>query len=189
MTKRIISAILALGLLVGAGALNYALAEDWGRRGSGMYHGSRGFGHGIMRMLRTLDLSDDQKEQVSSALMSARKTSIVSRAQLRVARMELHETLLKDSVNDAEVEKIKDQIKALQGDLLDSRVKVQQSISSVLTPEQRSKARTMFLERMSEKSEGQSHHGRGHRGRGHGRGHGRFHGDGEGRPRDPGYRN
>ncbi|WP_089943035.1 Spy/CpxP family protein refolding chaperone [Candidatus Entotheonella palauensis] len=186
MKKRVISLTLVLGLLMGAGVLTYALADDWGRgrRGHGM-HGGKMFGHGIMRMLRTLDLSDDQKEKVSSALMTARKTAIVSRAQIRVARMELHEALLQDSIDEAAIGKLKEQIKTLQGDLLDNRISVQQSISSVLTPEQRSKARTMFLERMSDKSEGSFHHGRSY----YGRGHGRYHGDGEGRPRGPNPRN
>ncbi len=148
-------------------------------------HGGRMFGHGIMRMLRALELSDDQKEQVSRALIEARKTSIVSRAQLRVARMELHETLLQDTVDDAAIGKLKEQIQSLQGALLDNRIKLQQSINRVLTSEQRSKARTMFLERMGDKSEGSFHHGRGY----HGRGHGRFHGGEDGSPRGPGHRN
>lgn len=133
-----------------------------------------------MRMLRALDLSDDQKEQVGSALMTAHKTTIVSRAQLRVARLELHEALLQDAVDDAAVEKLKEQIKTLQGDLLDNRVNMQQSISGILTPEQRSRARTVFLEWMGDGAEGQFHHRRGR--------HGRFHGDGEDRHHGPGRR-
>ncbi len=179
MKKRLISIVLVLGLLIGAGTLTYALADDWGRRKHGM-HGGRTFGHGIMRMLRSLDLSDEQKEKVSSALMEARKTGIVSRAQLRVARMELHETLLQDSIDDAAVGKLKTQIQTLHGALLDNRIRTQRSISDALTPEQRSKARTLFLERMGDKSHGSFHRGRGH----HGRGHGRYHGDGEGRHRE-----
>lgn len=184
MKKRVITATLALGLLIGTGALTYALADNWGRHGHGM-HGGRMFGHDIMRMLRSLDLSDEQKEKISSTLMSARKTEIVSRAQLRVARMELHETLLQDSVDDTALQKLKEQIQTLQGTLLDNRIKTQQSISSALTSEQRQKARTLFLERMSDKSGGSFHYGRGH----YGRGHGRFHGDGEGHRRGPGQSN
>jgi Spy/CpxP family protein refolding chaperone len=176
MKKRVISMALVLGLLIGAGALSDAFAEGRGRRGHGM-HGDGMYGHGIMKMLRGLDLSDEQKEQVGSALMTARKTAIVSHAQLRVARMELHEALLQDSVDDATINKIKEQIKTLQGDLLDNRVQVQQSISRVLTPEQRSQARTMFLEWMGDGSEGSFHRRRGH--------HGRFHGDREGRHHGP----
>lgn len=183
MKKQVISITLVLGLLIGAGALTYALANDGARRGYGMHEGM-GFGHGIMRMLRALELSDEQKEQVSSALMDARKTAIVSYAQLRVARMNLHEALLQDSVNDTEVNKIKEQIKTLQGELLDNRVKVQQSISRVLTPEQRSQARNMFLEWMSDSSEKGFHHRRGH----HGRGYDPFQDDEEGRHRGPHHR-
>jgi len=180
MKKHIVSITLVLGLLLGAGAMTYALADGWGRRGPGM-HGDRAFGHGIMRMLRTLELSDEQKAQVGSALMTARKTAIVSRAQLRVAYMELHEALLQDAVDEAAIGKLKEQIKTLQGDLLDNRVKVQQSISSMLTPEQRSKAQTMFFESMEDGEEGSLHHRRG--------GHSRMHGDGEGRHHGPGPRN
>jgi Spy/CpxP family protein refolding chaperone len=133
-----------------------------------------------MRMLGTLELSDEQKVEVGSALMSARKTAIVSRAQLRVAYMELHEALLQDAVDEAAIGKLKEQIKTLQGDLLDNRVNVQQSISSMLTPEQRRKARTMFFESMEDGGERLFHHRRG--------GHGRMHGDGEGRPHRPGPR-
>jgi len=192
MKKRMIGITLVLGLLIGAGALTYALADDGGKRGPGR-HGGGMFGHGIMRMLHGLDLSNDQKEQVSSALMAARKTDIVSHAQLRVAYMELHEALLKDSVDDASVGKLKEQIKTLQGDLLDNRVQVQQSISSVLTPEQRSKVRTLFLERMGDQSEGSFHHRRGDDDDDDDddddRGHGRFHGEREGHHRGPGHRN
>jgi len=179
MKKQIVSITLVLGLLIGAGVLSYASADDWDRRGFGM-HGDRTFGHGIMRMLRTLELSDEQKAQVGSALMTARKTAIVSHAQLRVAHMELHEALLQHAVDDAAIGKLKEQIKTLQGDLLDNRVKAHQSISSVLTPEQRSKARTMFLEGMEDGGERPFHHRRG--------GHGRMHGEGEGQ-HGPGHRN
>jgi Spy/CpxP family protein refolding chaperone len=180
MKKQLVSITLVLGLLIGIGTLTYALADDWGRRGPGM-HGDRAVGHGIMRMLRALELSDAQKEQVGSALMTARKTAIVSRAQLRVAHMELHEALLQDAVDEAAIGKFKEQIKTLQGDLLDNRVNVQQSISRILTPEQRGKARTMFFEWMEDGGERPFHHRRG--------GHGRMHGDGEGRGHGPGHRN
>ena len=174
MKKRVISIALVVGLLIGAGVLTHALADDWGRRGHGM-RGKHG-GHGMMRMLRALDLSDEQEDQVRSALMEARKVSIVSRAQLRVARMELHEALLQDSIDAAAVEQLKAQVKTLQGALLDNRVKAQQAISSVLTPEQRQEARSMVLEWMSERGKGKFHHRRGHHRRGHGDGHDRYHG-------------
>jgi Spy/CpxP family protein refolding chaperone len=170
MKKRVISIALVVGLLIGAGVLTRAMAGDWDRGGHGMHGKHRG--HGMMRMLRALDLSDEQQEQVRSALVDARKTGIVSRAQLRVARMELHEALLQDSIDATAIEQLKEQIKTLQGALLDNRVKAQQAISSVLTPEQRQEARGMVLEWMSERPEGKFHHRRGH----HGRGHGRFHG-------------
>ena len=182
MKKRVISIALVVGLLIGAGVLTHALAGDWGRRGHGM-HGKHG-GHGMMRMLRALDLSDEQEDQVRSALVEARKIGIVSRAQLRVARMELHEALLQDSVDAAAVEQLKEQVKTLQGALLDNRVKAQQAISSVLTPEQRQEARSMVLEWMSERGKGKFHHRRGHHRRGHGRYHG---GDDHERGHDRGY--
>jgi Spy/CpxP family protein refolding chaperone len=95
--------------------------------------------------------------------------------------MELHEALLQDAVDEAAIGKLKEQIKTLQGDLLDNRVNVQQSISRMLTPEQRSKARTMLFEWMEDGGERPFHHRRG--------GHGRMHGDGEGRGHGPGHRN
>lgn len=177
MKKRVVGISLVLVLLIGAGALTYALADGWGRHEPGR-HGSR-FGHGIMRMLRGLELSDDQKAQISGTLMAARKTAIVSGAQLSVAHMELHEALLQDEVDEAAVEKLKEQIKALQGELLDSRVQTHQSIHGILTPEQRKQARTLFLEKMDDKLEGRFHHGRRSE---------RFHGDGEGRQHGQGQR-
>ena len=176
--KQVISIALVVGLLIGAGVLTHALADDWGRRGHGM-RGPGGFGHGVMRMLRALDLSDEQQEEVGGVLMEGRKAAIIARAQLRVARMELHEALLQDSIDEAAIGKLKEQIKTLQGALLDNRVKMQQSISSVLTPEQRREARGMVMEWMSERGKGEFRHHRGH----HGRGHGRFHG-GDGRHDD-----
>ncbi len=184
MKKRVASITLVLALLIGAGAATYALADDRGRRGHGMHGGGR-YGHGIMRMLRALDLSDEQRDEVGNTLLNARKTSIVVRAQLRVARMELHQALLQDEVDSAAVAKLANQIKTLQSELLDIRIQVQQAINNILTPEQRGKARTMFLERMGGRSEGRFHHGRGY----YGRGYERFHGDGEDRPRGPGRRN
>lgn len=186
MKKRVVSITLVLVLLLGAGAVaTYALAGDWGRRGYGMHgmHGGKRSGHGMMRMLRTLELSDEQKAKIGVAMMEARKKSIVARAQLRVARMELHDALFQDSIDEAAVSQLRDQITGLQGELLDLRIATQQSIHTVLTPEQRGKARTMFLERMVDRSEGRFHGG----GKGpHGRGYGRFHGDGEG-PRGRGH--
>ncbi len=177
MKKRVISITLVLVLLAGAGvAGTYAVAGDWSRRGPGM-HGAKRSGHGMMRMLRALDLSDEQKAKVGVAMKDARKRSIVARAQLRVARMELHDALFQDNVDEAAVKQLRDQMTGLQGELLDLRIAMQQSVHTVLTPEQRSKARTLFLERMIDHSEGRFHGGgRGH----HGRGYGRGHGDGEG---------
>ncbi len=170
MKKRVVGIALVLVLLVGAGAAaTFAVADEGGRRGHGMHDGRR-FGHGMMRMLHALELSDEQKEQIGAAMMAARKKAIVSRAQLRVARMELHDALFQDDVDEAAVVQLKDHIATLQGALLDSRVAAQQSIHGVLTPEQRKKARTMFLERMADRSEGRFHGG----GKGpHGRRHGR----------------
>lgn len=177
MKKRVVGITLVLVLLVGAGAAaTFAVAEDWGRGRPGRHGGGR-FGHGIMQMLRALELSDEQREQVGAAMMSARKKAIVARAQLHVARMELHEALFQDEVDSAAVAQHRDQVAALQGALLDSRIAAQQSIHRVLTPEQRSKARTLFLERMIDHPKTKSH---GDNKNHHGRRHGRFHSDEEG---------
>ncbi len=179
MNKRVVGLTLVLVFLVGVGvAATHTMADDRGRRGHRAMHmhGGKRFGHGMMRILRALDLSDEQKEKVGVALMATRKTSIVARAQLRVARMELYDALSQDAIDEAAVKQLRDQIATLQGELLDARIAVHRSIHGILTPEQRSKARNMFLEHLGDASGGRFHGG----GKGHhdGRGHGRFHGGG-----------
>lgn len=175
MKRRVIGIVLVIAFVVGGGFVaTQSFAHSWGGPGQHM-HGSRGFGGMFKRLFRQLDLTDEQKGKARDIMIAARKTGIQMHADLKVARLELHEQLMQDEVDQAAVEQHLNQVGQLQQKWLRHRVETRLKLREMLTPEQRAKARTVMMERMMD---GPSHsfherggHGRGGHGRGEGRGH------------------
>lgn len=153
--------ILAPALLVGlAGGVAWSQQGE-GRRGDGPRmsraergeeregwrgrHGRRGrHGHGLRRMARRLELTDEQVTAIRDVLRQARKKAIGLRAKARVARIELAELVSEPTVDEAKVDAKVEELLEVQGDRLRERTRTALAVRAVLTPEQAARADGML---------------------------------------------
>lgn len=98
-------------------------------------------GHHIRRALADLGLDEKQKESIRTITTGARKDAIRKMADVRIARLELRELLIKDPVDLGAAEAKLKQIESLRTDLHLLRIKTLKEIKATLTPEQRQKFR------------------------------------------------
>lgn len=151
MEKRIIGVVLAVALMLGSGlAATPSLTRDRGDYDGHRMHGQRHHGRYWTRILKGLDLTDEQKANAREIMIAARKQSIPMWAELHVAQLELQELLVQDDVDRAVVDQHLDQIGQLRQKLMRHRVDTRLKLHAMLTPEQRAKARTAFMDDMSD---------------------------------------
>ena len=170
MEKRMIGIVLAVALMLGSGlAATPSLARDWGDHDGHRRHGQRHHGRHWMRLLKGLDLTDEQKANAREIMLAARKQAIPMRAELQVAQLELQELLVQDDVDRAAVDQHLEQIGQLRQKLMRHRVDTRLKLHAMLTPEQRTKARTALIDRMVDGPPHGFHQGGHHRGGRHDR--------------------
>lgn len=161
MEKRMIGVVLAVALMLGSGlTATPSLARDWGDHDGHRMHGQRHHGQHWMRILKELDLTDEQKAKAREIMMAARKQAIPMRAELQVAQLELQELLVQADVDRAAVDQHLDQIGQLRQKLMRHRVDTRLKLHAMLTPEQRAKAHTAFMDRMADGPPHGFHHRR-----------------------------
>ncbi len=95
-----------------------------------------------------LGLTNEQREKLRAIGRDAMKKSIQNRAALHVKQMELNELLEADTPDRAAVDKKLREITDLQATMLRSRVDTRLAFAGTLTPEQRTKLRTLARQRM-----------------------------------------
>jgi len=95
-----------------------------------------------------LGLTNEQMEKLRGIGRDTMKKSIQNRAALRVKQMELNELLEADTPDRAAVEKKVREMSDLQATMLRSRVDTRLAFAGTLTPEQRTKLRTLARQRM-----------------------------------------
>jgi Spy/CpxP family protein refolding chaperone len=100
--------------------------------------GGRGGGFPI---LRELNLSDAQREQIRSITQAQRGNANSPQNKLADLNKQLHLAVLADTPDTQKVEELKTSIAAASAEALTARVDVQTRIAQVLTPEQREQAR------------------------------------------------
>jgi periplasmic protein CpxP/Spy len=149
MEKRMIGIVLVVAFILGSSlAATPSLAQGWGDQDRHRMHGQRQHGRYLMRILKKLDLTDEQKANAREIMMAARKQAIPMRAELQVAQLELQDLLVQDDVDRAAVDQHLDQIGQLRQKLMQHRVATRLKLHAMLTPEQRAKARTAFIDHM-----------------------------------------
>ena len=135
MKRTIWSAVAAL-VLAAAVAIPAIAQPPQGGRGPG-----RGPGFdGALPILRGLDLSDAQREQIR-ALTEAQRTADNPRRNLMDLERQLQAALLADSPDQQKIDELKNSIAAASAADLTARIELQSRIAQVLTPEQRAQAR------------------------------------------------
>jgi protein CpxP len=134
--KRTIWSAMAALVLAAAVAIPAIAQAPQGGRGPG-----RGPGFdGALPILRGLNLSDAQREQIR-ALTEAQRTAENPRRNLMDLERQLQAALLADSPDQPRIDDLKNSIAAASAADLTARIELQSRIAQVLTPEQRAQAR------------------------------------------------
>lgn len=136
--------LLASGLALGVPATASAddlrrvsAAGDW--RGGDMYHrGGRKHG-GAMRMLRGLDLSDAQRDQIFEIRHAQAPAMRAQMKAVRAARKELRELALAPTYDAAKAQASADALAKATAEMALMRIDAMRKVLAVLTPEQRQK--------------------------------------------------
>jgi periplasmic protein CpxP/Spy len=135
MKRTIWSAALAL-MLAGVVAIPVIAQPPQGGRGAG-----RGPGFdGALPILRGLDLTDAQREQIR-AVTQAQRTSDNPRRNLMDLERQLQAAILADTPDQQKIDDLKNSIATASAAALTARIDLQSRIAQVLTPEQRAQAR------------------------------------------------
>lgn len=100
--------------------------------------GMRG-GHGMNRMLRGLDLTEAQRDQIFQ-LRHAQAPALREKSkELRDIRKELQEATMSEQYDEARVRALSDNAARAMAELIEMRARLQNQIYQLLTPEQRTK--------------------------------------------------
>jgi len=108
------------------------------REGGWKGHGFRGH-----RLVKALDLSNEQTEQVKAIFRKHRDEIAPLRKEMVSERRELRNLILSDKPDETVIREQAKKIAATSGDLAVRRAKVFQEVRTVLTPEQIQKFRAL----------------------------------------------
>ena len=129
-----VKTIAAAVLITALGAIT-VMAQGPGPQGRGRGPGGPG-GPNVLAMVRQLDLSETQREQVRQVMEEGRQGGDPG-AALRDAERKLHEALLADTPDAGSVETLKSAVNAAHAAELDQRIAMIQKVAQILTPAQR----------------------------------------------------
>lgn len=110
-------------------------------------------GHGKHRMkgpgamFKELGLTDQQKSKIREVRMAAKKEMVRLRADAKIARIELEESMHQPNPKPTEVKAKVAAINNVRGKLLEKRVDLRLEMKKILTPEQQEKAREFRMKR------------------------------------------
>ena len=139
--KKITIAIIAIAVLA-LGAIFVAAQKSAGGEGQG----KRGFGHGRGHrggggmMLRGLDLTDDQKNQVKQIMEASKSKVQPLRESMKANRDKLRQATADGKFDEAQVQALATEQANISAQLLVERTRTKSQIFQILTPEQRTKA-------------------------------------------------
>lgn len=130
MTRRV-AGIAVLALTLGALPL---LAQTSGPMHPGP--GGPGMMEHVIQVLRQLDLSDTQKQQIHELMNAERPDQSIGK-QVRDAEQKLHAALLTEPLDSQAIETAKAALNAAHAAELDHHVELMEKIAQILTPEQK----------------------------------------------------
>ena len=125
------------------GEHGYGMGRGMGK-GPGYMHGDC-FSH--LAIADGLDLSSDQAEKLSKLKSHFRKERIRVKAALKIAKIEYGDLLGEDKVDMKVVEKKVREIANLKAESMLNSAKASTDMRSILTPEQRAKAKELMRDR------------------------------------------
>ena len=143
-------AIVGVSVVVAADAMYAAEAQRGGGRGRGAgMGGPRGAGPAgaLLPPLRRLDLTDEQREQVRTAIGESRDAARTNRRETRAARAALAEATASATVDEDRIRTLAAELGRLVGDAAVRRAQVYAAVWRILTPEQQARAEEIGAER------------------------------------------
>jgi periplasmic protein CpxP/Spy len=135
MTRTMWTAVAAM-ILAAAVAIPVIAQPPQGGRGQGRGPGAGG----LMPLLRGLNLTDAQREQIRALTDERRAAGDPGRNLIDLER-QLQTAILADTPDQQKIEELKNSIAAASAQELAARIDLQSRIAQVLTPEQRAQAR------------------------------------------------
>jgi len=116
--------------------------------GKGLHaHGHHGKRDGMRHVLRGLDLSDAQREQIRQIGDQYRPQMREQAKAMREHRQALRELATADVVDEARLQQLSAQSAQARAEMMAQRVRMQHAILAVLTPEQREAVREKMQQR------------------------------------------
>ena len=143
--RRTLSTIAAAAIAVAVAVAAASAGPGQSTAGSQPSHsgpGRGGFG-GPFPMLRQLNLTDAQRQQIK-ALVEEERTATAAQSPLRTRaelQRALHAAILADTPDSARIDELRANIAEAEAASLAKRVELQLKVAQILTPEQRKQAR------------------------------------------------
>jgi len=134
-------------LCLSFGLATQSLAAEKGKRSEGdkkCYGEHYGRHRQMWPLLMKLDLDATQEKEIGEIRSSMLKNMIQRKADLKIARLELHEFLHKEPVDMAAVESQVKKMESLRTSMILENIKARQEIKSKLTPDQRKKLKELI---------------------------------------------
>ena len=97
--------------------------------------------HQLQRLVKTLDLTAAQKEEIKTIFEAERQTAKPLMLQMRENRHQLHEAAVATPFDEAAIRTLAAKQAATMTDLIVSRARITGKIFALLTPEQQAKAK------------------------------------------------
>lgn len=157
MRSRLIAGLVAVvlavaGTFAATGAVLHAQRGHGGRFGGGPF----GFGRAPgMELLRQLDLTDQQKEQIKGIFEQHKADFQQVRERLHAAMQAQHAAADATPADEATIRAKAGEVAAAQADMIVLGSKVRAEVFQVLTPEQQAKAKELKAQREQRRQEWQ----------------------------------
>ncbi len=100
------------------------------------------------RMVRTLDLTDEQQEAIEDLRVAHAKAVKADQDALRLKMVQLRSETTEESPNKSDIDQLTDEIGALQTNLLKARVSHKMEVRAILDDEQKIKFDQMHRKRL-----------------------------------------
>ena len=162
--NKMISAILVGSMTLGGLSLAVASDDEYRGKYQGKYckhggdeyksgHHKKGMEQRMQRMMRHLDLSDEQTSKVSAVFEQYRTQLSSLRSEMKNNRMALRGNMHADTQDMATIEKLAKKQGELKTQKILIKAKIKSAINNILSDDQREKMKTMRAKR------GKGHHG------------------------------
>lgn len=123
------------------------MGQRQGMKGHMPMMGHQGWGADLERMAEALELTQPQISKVKAIRVDHEKSTIRTRADLDLARLDLRQLLDQENVDLSKVEETLKRMESLRTKIHLGAIRTHEAVKQVLTPEQREKAKKLMHDR------------------------------------------